>query len=84
MDAINALPTYGEDYGPDANFNNSSGNGGTLPLINYTCCSSVPRADNFVLVNSISADITVMPSRGVCRRRYVSLQQHRYFARRND
>jgi uncharacterized protein (TIGR03437 family) len=47
MDAINALPTYLENYGQDANFMD-------LPLNNYTCCDSIPKSANFVFVNSIT------------------------------
>src|SRR5579863_7439554 len=66
MDAINALPTYGENYGPDADFNkDSSGIGGTLPLINYTCCGHLPTANNFVVVNSIAPIAPVISAAGV-------------------
>jgi len=63
MDAINALPTYGENYGPDENFN-LPGGGGTLPLINFACCNSVPKPDNFVFVNSVAPISPVMPTAG--------------------
>jgi uncharacterized protein (TIGR03437 family) len=56
--AINALPTYAENYGQDANFMD-------LPLNNYTCCGSVPKSDNFVLVNSITPIQPVISSAGV-------------------
>ncbi len=63
MDAINALPTYGENYGPDEDFNLPAG-GGTLPLINYACCGHLPASDNFIFVNSIAPISPVMPAAG--------------------
>jgi uncharacterized protein (TIGR03437 family) len=61
MDAINALPTYGENYGPDEDFAN-------LPLINYSCPNTndcpLIKVANFVFVNSVAPISPVMPSAG--------------------
>jgi uncharacterized protein (TIGR03437 family) len=58
---INALPTFPEDFGQDANLAN-------LPLQNYSCPNvtcDLPKASNFIFVNSIAPISPVDSAAGV-------------------